>query len=161
MTTTAVVPEADTIVDGRYVILSVDGHAGADVMTYRDYLPSRLYDEFDEWAKRFENPFADLVGSTAYRNWDSARRLEETSRDGLAAEVLFPNTIPPFFPGSNLPAQPPRAGEHELRWEGLKAHNRWMDEFCAATPGRRALSYTPQFPELPSPGRVALSLCVF
>ena len=138
MTTTAIVPEADTIVDGRYVILSVDGHAGADVMAYRDYLPSRLYDEFDEWAKGFENPFADLVGSTAYRNWDSARRLEETSRDGLAAEVLFPNTIPPFFPGSNLTAQPPRAGEHELRWEGLKAHNRWLADFCGKTPGRRA-----------------------
>ncbi len=108
MTTTAVVPEAETIVDGRYVILSADGHAGAQLMTYRDYLPSKFHGDFDEWVKRFENPFADLMGETAYRNWDSARRLEETSRDGLAAELLFPNTIPPFFPSSNLTAQPPR-----------------------------------------------------
>ena len=75
---------------------------------------------------------------TAYRNWDSQRRLEETSSDGLAAEVLFPNTVPPFFPSGNLTAAPPRAGEHELRWEGLKAHNRWLADFCNDAPGRRA-----------------------
>ena len=128
----------DTIVDGRYVILSIDGHAGADVMTYRDYLPSKYHADFDDWVKDFKNPFDDLRGQTAYRNWDSDRRLEETSRDGLAAELLFPNTIPPFFPGGNLTAAPPKAGEHELRWQGLKAHNRWLADFCAATPGRRA-----------------------
>ena len=71
-------------------------------------------------------------------NWDSQRRLEETSRDGLAAEVLFPNTVPPFFPSGNLTAYPPKAGEHELRWEGLKAHNRWLSDFCNDAPGRRA-----------------------
>ena len=138
MTATIETPTADTIVDGRYVILSVDGHAGADVHAYREYLPARLHDEFDAWEATFTNPFADLRAEFAYRNWDSDRRLEETSRDGLAAEVLFPNTIPPFFPGSNLTAQPPKAGEHELRWEGLKAHNRWLADFCDATPGRRA-----------------------
>jgi predicted TIM-barrel fold metal-dependent hydrolase len=26
----------------------------------------------------------------------------------------------------------------ELRWSGLHAHNRWLAELCAATPGRRA-----------------------
>jgi predicted TIM-barrel fold metal-dependent hydrolase len=126
------------IADGRYVVLSVDGHAGAQVSAYRNYLPSRLHDAFDAWAAAFENPFDDLVGGTAYRNWDSARRLDELAEDGVVAEVLFPNTIPPFYPSGNLVAQPPRAGEHELRWEGLKAHNRWMADFCADTPGRRA-----------------------
>jgi predicted TIM-barrel fold metal-dependent hydrolase len=120
------------------VIVSVDGHAGASVMAYRDYLPSRLHDQFDEWAGGFENPFADIAGDTAYRNWDSQRRLKELEEDGVVAEVLFPNTIPPFYPSGNLTAAPPGAGEHELRWEGLRAHNRWMAEFCADTPGRRA-----------------------
>ena len=27
---------------------------------------------------------------------------------------------------------------YELRWAGLKAHNRWLADFCAETPGRRA-----------------------
>ena len=131
-------PTTDAIVEGRYVILSIDGHAGAEIMTYRDYLSSKYHAEFDEWVTTFVNPFADLRGDTAYRNWDSARRLEETSRDGLAAELLYPNTVPPFFPSSNLTARPPKAGEHELRWEGLKAHNRWLADFSADAPGRRA-----------------------
>jgi predicted TIM-barrel fold metal-dependent hydrolase len=135
-TTTAV--DSPAVVDGRYVIVSADGHAGAPIMTYRDYLPAAMHDSFDEWVQRFENPFADIEGPTAYRNWDSERRLTELEEDGVVAEVLFPNTIPPFFPSGNLTAQPPRAGEHELRWEGLKAHNRWMADFCAETPGRRA-----------------------
>jgi predicted TIM-barrel fold metal-dependent hydrolase len=138
MTATFVDQTSDAIVDGRYVILSTDGHAGAEVMTYRQYLPKRYHEEFDAWVETFVNPFQDLRAESAYRNWDSKRRLEETSTDGLAGEVLFPNTIPPFFPSGNLIARPPKAGEHELRWEGLKAHNRWMADFCADAAGRRA-----------------------
>ncbi len=137
---TAIEPrrESPAIADGRYVIVSADGHAGASIMAYREYLPSRLHTQFDEWAGMFENPFADIAGETAYRNWESKRRLKELAQDGVVAEVLFPNTIPPFYPSGNLTAAPPMAGEHELRWEGLRAHNRWMAEFCADTPGRRA-----------------------
>jgi len=131
-------PTSDAIVDGRYVILSTDGHAGAEMHTYRNYLSSKYHAEFDQWAKTFVNPFDDLRAEGAYRNWDSARRLEETSKDGLAAELLYPNTIPPFYPSGNLTARPPRAGEHGLRWEGLKAHNRWLADFCNDAPGRRA-----------------------
>jgi predicted TIM-barrel fold metal-dependent hydrolase len=29
-------------------------------------------------------------------------------------------------------------GDLELRWAGLRAHNRWLVDFCADTPGRRA-----------------------
>lgn len=128
----------ETIVDGRYVILSTDGHAGAAKTDYKRYLVTALHDEFDAWLETFENPFEDLEGELGYRNWDSRRRLEELSADGVAAEVLYPNTIPPFFPSANLAARPPDVGEYELRWEGLKAHNRWMADFCSDAPGRRA-----------------------
>ena len=47
----------------------------------------------------------------------------------------------PFRP-SSLPAISwpgrPRPTMYELRWAGLKAHNRWLADFCAETPGRRA-----------------------
>ncbi len=76
--------------------------------------------------------------ATRYRNWDSKRRLEELESDGVVAELLFPNTVPPFFPSSNLTAQPPGKDDYPLRWEGLKAHNRWMVDFCNDAPGRRA-----------------------
>jgi predicted TIM-barrel fold metal-dependent hydrolase len=122
----------------RYTIVSADGHAGGDLRDYRPYLPSRLHDEFDAWADSYVNPFADLLAPTAYRNFDSERRLAETSSDGIVAEVLFPNTVPPFFQEGNLVALPPTEDDYDQRWEGLKAHNRWMADFCAAAPGRRA-----------------------
>jgi predicted TIM-barrel fold metal-dependent hydrolase len=122
----------------RYIVISSDGHAGAQVHEYRDYLESKYHDEFDAWEAAFENPFDDLRAENAYRNWDSAARLREVEDDGVVAEVLYPNTIPPFFPSANLVAAPPPKDEYELRWAGLQAHNRWMADFCADTPGRRA-----------------------
>jgi predicted TIM-barrel fold metal-dependent hydrolase len=130
----------NTATDGaqRYTVISADGHAGADLLDYKPYLPSRWHEEFDGWAARYVNPFADLLAPTAYRNWESDRRLAELDRDGIAAEVLFPNTVPPFFEQSNLTALPPPPAEYERRWAGVQAHNRWLVDFCAAAPDRRA-----------------------
>ncbi len=121
----------------RYTLISSDGHAGADLRDYRPYLPSSLHREFDAWADAYVNPFADLLAPTAYRSWDSERRLAETEADGIVAEVLFPNTVPPFFEESGLVARPPTEADYDRRWAGLRAHNRWMADFCGATPGRR------------------------
>src|SRR5262249_62301310 len=135
----------------RYTIISVDGHAGADLHSYKAYLPSRWHDDFDAWAEAFENPFADLLAATAYRNWDSDRRIEETESQGVVAEGLFPNTIPPFFAQSHLtPPEPPMA-DYERRWAGVQAHNRWLAALRAAAPGRPAA----RAPSLPYPAREA------
>jgi predicted TIM-barrel fold metal-dependent hydrolase len=127
-----------TLANDRYIVISSDGHCGAQMDEYRDYLEKRYLEDFDEWAKSYSNPWDDLRGQTAYRNWDSGRRLHELETDGIVAEVLFPNTIPPFFPSGNLLARPPKPDEYEHRWAGLRAHNRWLADFCADTPGRRA-----------------------
>jgi predicted TIM-barrel fold metal-dependent hydrolase len=124
--------------DDRYTVISVDGHAGADLLDYRPYLAASWHDEFDAWASAYANPFADLLASTAYRNWDSERRLAETESNGIVAEVLFPNTVPPFFAQGNLTALEPTSDDYERRFAGLQAHNRWLADFCAAAPGRRA-----------------------
>jgi predicted TIM-barrel fold metal-dependent hydrolase len=122
----------------RYTIISADGHAGGDFDAYRRYLAPQWHDEFDSWEKTYVNPFADLLEPTKYRNFDNERRLVETESDGIAAEVLFPNTVPPFFEESGLVALPPTEADYDRRWAGLQAHNRWMADFCAAAPGRRA-----------------------
>src|SRR5262245_66355885 len=124
--------------DDRYLVISADGHAGADLRDYRPYLESRYHEQFDEWADAFVNPFSDLVTQDADRNWDSDLRLGLTEADGIVAEVLYPNTIPPFYPTGSLVAPAPSPKEFELRWAGLRAHNRWLADFCAAAPGRRA-----------------------
>src|SRR5205085_6030386 len=104
------------LADDRYIVISSDGHCGAQMNEYREYLEKRYLGDFDEWAKSFVNPWDDLRGQTAYRNWDSSRRLQELEDDGIVAEVLFPNTIPPFFPSANLLARPPAPDEYEYRW---------------------------------------------
>jgi predicted TIM-barrel fold metal-dependent hydrolase len=122
----------------RYLVISADGHAGADLLDYKPYLASRWHDEFDAWAASYVNPWGDLVDPDANRNWDTERRLRELDGDGVVAEVLFPNTIPPFFPSGNLLAPLPTRAEYEKRWAGIQAHNRWLADFCAEAPGRRA-----------------------
>ncbi|MGO9334527.1 MAG: amidohydrolase family protein [Acidimicrobiales bacterium] len=127
----------------RYVVISADCHAGATIETYREYLDPGFQDEYDDWRKGFQNPFPDLVDTTSrdyLRNFDNAVRQEDLEGDGVVAEVIFPNTIPPFFAGMMLFNGPDPTSRRELeqRWAGLHAHNRWLADFCAELPGRRA-----------------------
>ncbi|MCK8643097.1 amidohydrolase family protein [Mycobacterium colombiense] len=123
----------------RYTVISADCHAGADLLGYREYLDPQYRDEFDGWAKTFVNPFGDLTEPEAERNWNSDRRNADLDAEGTAGEVIFPNTVPPFFPQASLAAPPPEtARELELRWAGLRAHNRWLSDFCSLSPERRA-----------------------
>lgn len=125
----------------RHVIISADCHGGAALTQYRDYLDPAFTDDFDRWAADFTIPYADMKGPDGSRNWDSSRRLAELESDGVAAEVIYPNTVPPFFSTSSLTTsqyQADGAAELRRRQAGLKAHNRWLAEFCQDAPGRRA-----------------------
>jgi predicted TIM-barrel fold metal-dependent hydrolase len=122
----------------RYVVISADCHAGADLLDYRPSLEAKYHDAFDDWAANFVSPYGDLVRPDADRNWDSARRMRELEADGVVAEVVYPNTIPPFYGRGSLVATAPTADDYELRLAGLRAHNRWMAEWCAEHPTRRA-----------------------
>jgi predicted TIM-barrel fold metal-dependent hydrolase len=47
--------------------------------------------------------------------------------------------VPPFYPSGAVTAPAPsNAEEYRYRWAGVQAHNRWMLDFCAQAPGRRA-----------------------
>ncbi len=122
----------------RYTVISADCHAGADLRDYRPFLEARYHDDFDDWADQYVNPFGDLKKADADRNWDSTRRMRELEADGVVAEVLYPNTVPPFFPKSGLTALVPSPAEFERRLAGLRAHNRWLSAWCAEFPERRA-----------------------
>jgi predicted TIM-barrel fold metal-dependent hydrolase len=145
--------------DHHYVVISSDSHAGADIPDYKPYLEKRWHDDFDVWAANYTNPwdFVDprlersdfdfgkdeiLTGAASWHSalsWDSPRRIMHMDQDGVAAEVIFPNTAPPFMPGSVFAGTGPATrNEYEQRWAGLKAHNRWLVDFCGAAPGRRA-----------------------
>ena len=121
-----------------YTIISADCHAGASHETYREYLDPRYLDDFDAWREKYRNPFRDLQGGDRDRNWNSERRNAELEADGIVGEVIFPNTVPPFFPNMALLARPPSDDDFELRLAGIRAHNRWLADWCAEYPERRA-----------------------
>jgi predicted TIM-barrel fold metal-dependent hydrolase len=126
------------VADDRYLLISADCHAGGSIEQYREYLDPAYRDEFDAWRQRYSNPFRDLQSDGRTRNWDDERRTRELEDDGVVGEVLFPNTVPPFFPTGAVIARPPTAAQFERRLAGARAHNRWLADFCAAAPGRRA-----------------------
>ena len=148
----------------RYVVVSSDGHCGASMLTYRDYLESRFHDDFDAWAATYSDGWDELDRENATKalrkvlentptnntlavgvasdvlesNWDSDLRQERVEGQGVAGEVLFPNTVPPFYPRLSLGAPNPSSEDFERRLAGLRAHNRWLVDFCSLLPGRRA-----------------------
>ena len=122
----------------RYTIISADCHAGGNMEMYREFLDPDYREAFDAWRGDYSNPFRDLQGGGRTRNWDDDRRIEEQEADGIVAEVVFPNTVPPFFPTGALVARPPTPDELELRLAGIRAHNRWLADWCGRHPARRA-----------------------
>ena len=42
-----------TRANDRYIVISSDGHCGAQMDEYRDYLEKGYLDDFDEWAKSY------------------------------------------------------------------------------------------------------------
>jgi predicted TIM-barrel fold metal-dependent hydrolase len=123
----------------HYTIISADTHAGGSHAQYREYLDPAFLEDFDTWRGRYRNPYKDLKDTDLrVRNWDSARRWADEQQDGVVGEVLFPNTIPPFFPMFVLFAPPPAPDDYSHRLAGIRAHNRWCADFVAEYPQRRA-----------------------
>ncbi len=129
----------DTDDAGRhYTIISADTHAGASHAMYREFLESKYHEQFDAWRGEYKNPFNDLGDERRFRNWDDEMRNRQQDTDGVVGEVIYPNTVPPFFPSFVLFARPPKPDEYELRLAGIRAHNRWLEDFCSRAPERRA-----------------------
>ena len=122
----------------RYILISSDTHAGGSHAQYREFLDSRFHEDFDAWRDRYKNPFRDLGDDRRLRNWDDDMRNSQQDQDGVVGEVIFPNTVPPFFPSFVLFARPPTAEQYERRRAGIQAHNRWLEDFCGRFPQRRA-----------------------
>lgn len=129
---------ATTDRDEHYIVISADTHAGGSHKAYREYLDPAFHEDFDAWRGEYKNPYKDLGDNRRLRNWDNEMRNEQQESDGVVGEVIFPNTVPPFFPSFVLFAKPPTPDEYEHRRAGVHAHNRWLVDFCAEYPERRA-----------------------
>jgi len=93
----------------HFTIISSDSHAGASHATYREYLDKAYLEDFDAWRNKYKNPYKDLApgDDRRKRNWDDEMRNSQQEADGIVGEVVFPNTVPPFFPSFVLFAPPP------------------------------------------------------
>jgi predicted TIM-barrel fold metal-dependent hydrolase len=153
--------QSATIVEDRVLMVSSDGHATAKMRDYRPYLDRRWHEEFDEFVKVYEDvgsrnfdPPAlmrrcdpetveqwrkDMIDSDRLAgNDDPARRLIEMDREGIAAEVLFPDFGLPFelfspFLAASM-GHPARTLEQIEA--GNRAYNRWVADFRSHAPER-------------------------
>ncbi len=121
-----------------YTIITADSHAGASISAYREYLDEKHQALFDDWRGSYKNPQKKHIGSKKHKNWDATARREDMDSEGVAGEIIFPNTVPPFFRSSVLICGNPPADDYKLRLEGIRAHNRWLVDFCNEFPERRA-----------------------
>jgi len=124
--------------DAPYTIISADTHAGASVTDYRQYLDAKHQQLFDDWRGSYRNPQRKHIGSKKHKNWDDAERMADMEADGIVGEIIFPNTVPPFFKTSVLICGNPTPEDYPLRLEGIRAHNRWLADWCSEFPTQRA-----------------------
>jgi len=124
--------------DDPYLLITADTHAGGSHAQYREYLDPAYRDAFDEWRGGYRNPSQEHYGKKKLRNWDFDLRAEDQNSQGVVGEVVFPNTVPPFYRKSIVTAQPPKPEHYEQALAGIRAHNRWLKDFCAEDPIRRA-----------------------
>jgi predicted TIM-barrel fold metal-dependent hydrolase len=142
---------------GRYLVISSDTHAGPPAERYRDYLDPKYRDAFDEdlrlvkemsrarsdltQAGDFEAKWLAETGDGGRRaSWDPSARDAELDKEGVVAEVIFPDAdvlggaaSAPFHAGLGS------AGDldGELVMAGAVAHNRWLEDLCSSSPERR------------------------
>ena len=121
-----------------YLLITADTHAGGSHEQYREYLDPGYREQFDAWRGEYKNPSQAHYGNKKMRNWDLDIRTSDQNSQGVVGEVVFPNTVPPFFNKSIVTASPPKPEEYELTLAGIRAHNRWLKDFCAEDPDRRA-----------------------
>lgn len=139
----------------RYLLISADCHGGPTLEQARAYLDPGLRQDFDTWwadeegrnRRQLEMTGMPLFGAEARKEfeaeaadglrgaWDSERRLRELDEDGVVAEVIFPQGPLPF--GAGLMTY--QYDQDPKYWlAGCRAQNRWLADFCALAPGRRA-----------------------
>jgi predicted TIM-barrel fold metal-dependent hydrolase len=123
----------------KTAIISVDGHVKGSRRAYREYIPERYLEAYDEQVKAAEDAQVRDAGNLHPGfdpdvQWDSGVRTQQLESIGVVAEVLFPNGQPFQLNRLDDFANPVNA---ELGDVGRQAYNRWLVDFCAQEPERR------------------------
>ena len=147
------------------MIISSDGHATARIEDYTDYLDPAFpgtssatsssnttkirSDTFDDTRaasparpihRRGVGRADDPPGSDGREFESASARLKELAREGVVAEVLFPDFGLPFeLYSPTLAAQLGYGARTQAQIDaGDRAYNRWLADFCSTAPDRFA-----------------------
>jgi predicted TIM-barrel fold metal-dependent hydrolase len=146
----------------KLCVISSDGHATAQMEDYRPYLDPAYLEEFDEFlgewnqhgSHTFELPalqrrldpdeaqkWADVMVEPGRLegNWNPSRRVQELAKEGIVAEVLFPDFGIPFelvtgSLASSLNYVPKYDAGRDRA--ARNAFNRWLADFISYAPER-------------------------
>jgi predicted TIM-barrel fold metal-dependent hydrolase len=143
-----------------YPVISADSHVNPPLTFWHDYLPERFVDRAPQIVNTAEGEMLSFEGSTVMVNmlssvagvdpkdwvsrgnvkqllrqsrpsgWDPAERLKDLDHDGVWGEVLFGGG--PLF-----------STDAEFCAATFQAYNRWIADFCAASPRFAGLGYVP------------------
>jgi len=132
----------------RYVLISTDCHAGADLRDYKPYLEQRWHAEFDEWADGYFDLWGDIdtesewkAGVSSYLsplNWDSAKTPGSARDRGNRGRGHLPQHDPAVLSQRSPGGSGPRPGTSTTAGgPASRRNNRWLKDFCDLTSGRR------------------------
>ena len=108
-----------TLAGDRYIVISSDGHAGAQVHEYRDYLESKYHDEFDAWASDVREPVRRPPRRLRVPQLGQHRRGCASSRTTASSPRCSSRTRSRRSSRrATCSARPPADDEYELRWAG-------------------------------------------
>jgi predicted TIM-barrel fold metal-dependent hydrolase len=143
-----------------FPVISADSHLNPPLTFWRDYLPAKYADRAPQIVETPEGEMLSFEGSTVLVNmlssvagtdpqdwvargnvqqllrqsrpsgWDPAERLKDLDDDGVWGEVLFGGG--PLF-----------SADPEFCLATFDAYNRWLADFCAASPRFAGLGYIP------------------
>ena len=122
-----------------YITITGDTHAGAAIDMYREYLDPASAPTSTPGAAQYRNPSKKLLGTKKTKNWDSAERRADLESDGVVARGDLPEHRPAVLRQGLSTSLRCAKPEQYPRWlAGTRAHNRWLADFCAEEPQRRA-----------------------
>ena len=128
--------------DDRYVVISADCHGGGEIHELprlpRVAVPRRVR-RLGRRRSRSCTPTCSATSASATGTPTGAMR--DLEADGVVAEVIFPNTIPPFFPAASLvdaAARRPTRTTSSCGGPGCRRTTAGSPTSARRTPGRRA-----------------------
>ena len=130
--------EGEGVSDKPYVVITADSHAGASVETYRDYLDAEAPAALRRVARQLPEPAAQAHRQQEAQELGRRRAHARHGERGHRRRDHLPEHGAAVLPTSVLICGNPSVEDYPLWLEGIRAHNRWLVDFCAEAPERRA-----------------------